>query len=423
MPLTKFALLFPAVLLAAALSPTGATSAGRTDMQKSQPFYEQTQGGEILVAQAGRDPGKPGKKTRQDAEKNRVLTYDAYGPTTVKPGTEPREPAPSRPIGEVETDALGRPVGPVRFYDPPGMQALPQNPAASGELGETLPQAAPFPASSAPLPPAAPLQSLPADPARSPLLQEPAPSSPEGALSGQDQPFVPPTGPGPFGVPQPPREERQGPRPGVVPLEDTRPPGSTAPLVYIAPRRSPDPGSGLESPQQPSDGSGGETGDPSSYQALPYGTEAPTGSAGGLTDPIVGAGSGTLLLDLINAERAKGRMCGGTRMPPTHALQANPILMDAALRHARDMTARRYFSSVSPEGITVGGRLTEAGYTWAFIAENLARMEGGEEAVLRGWLNAESRCVNLMGAEYFEAGIGHDPAGRNWVLTLAAPVP
>jgi uncharacterized protein YkwD len=180
-------------------------------------------------------------------------------------------------------------------------------------------------------------------------------------------------------------------------------------------------------PQHPAAGNSGETGDPPypSYQELPYGPEAPHGSPDGPANLLAnaGAGSGNLLLDLINAERAKGRMCGGTRMPPTHALLANPILMDAAQRQARDMTARRYFSSTSPEGITIGRRLTEAGYNWAFTAENLARVQGGEEAVLRGWLSAESRCVNLMGAEYFEAGIGHDPAGRNWVLTLAAPVP
>ncbi|MDR2800949.1 MAG: CAP domain-containing protein [Desulfovibrio sp.] len=452
MSLTKFALPLLAALLVAALLPPDAAGAGRTGIgrprgwlmengythsgatekdrlqsalshrsgQKSQTVAEQTRGKTTSIAQAGHKPGNPDKKTQPDEGKSRVLTYDAYGPVTVKPGTESREPAPPRPTGEVETDVLGRPVGPVRLYDPPEKPPLPENPAASAEIGRTLPQAAPLPASQAPPPPAAPLQNPPADPAPAPPLLEPYPSSPEGALFGQEQPFVPPTGPGPFGVPQPPREERTDPRPGVVPLEDTRPPGSNAPLVYIAPGHSPDSGSGLELPQQSADGNRDAAGDPSypSYQEL--GPEASPGYTG---DPQAGTGNRNLLLDLINAERSKGRMCGSMRMPPTHALRANPILMDAAQRHARDMTARRYFSSTTPEGITIGRRLTDAGYAWAFIAENLAHMGGGEEAVLLGWLHAESRCINLMDAEYFEAGIGHDPTGRNWVLTLAAPVP
>jgi uncharacterized protein YkwD len=87
------------------------------------------------------------------------------------------------------------------------------------------------------------------------------------------------------------------------------------------------------------------------------------------------------------------------------------------------MTAGRFFSSITPTGVTLGQRLTAAGYIWSFAAENIAHMDGTAEDVLHSWLAVENRCLNLMGAEYMEAGTGYDPAGRNWVFTLTAPMP
>jgi uncharacterized protein YkwD len=126
---------------------------------------------------------------------------------------------------------------------------------------------------------------------------------------------------------------------------------------------------------------------------------------------------------LVNSARAAGRRCGDSPAPPAPPLAENPAIAALAQRHAAAMTAERFFSSTTPTGVTLGQRLTAAGYIWSFAAENIAHMNGTAEDVLQNWLAVENRCLNLMGAEYMEAGAGYDPAGRNWVFTLTAPMP
>ncbi|MDR0828355.1 MAG: CAP domain-containing protein [Desulfovibrio sp.] len=405
------------ILSAADKKPeAGSFSSGRLDPESENAVggsAPEKAGGNGLSAGRAASGGK-NAGAEQTGRQNTVLSMGQYGPNTVKPGTEPHEPASPRVIGEVSTDARGRPVGPIVFYDK-GKSALGALPASGNDPGAPGQTAAP----STPANSGGAYAGSYAGPA-------PAPSTPSGGYAGssglpsasgsggtyggdyagQGAPFVPPSGPGPFAPPAGMPATPAAPRAGVVPLADTRPPGSEEPLVYVAPgheKSGADP-AGFADPAP---------------QTLTAQSPAParTGS------PAPASGAGGNLLALINAERARGRMCGNRRMPSSQALQANPILARVAQNQAEDMNARSYFSSTTPEGVTPGQRLSEAGYVWSFIAENIARMGGGAEAVLRGWLNVESRCENIMGAEYFEAGVGYDPAGRNWVLTLATPAP
>jgi uncharacterized protein YkwD len=86
------------------------------------------------------------------------------------------------------------------------------------------------------------------------------------------------------------------------------------------------------------------------------------------------------------------------------------------------MAARGYLSSTSPDGRTLGRRVSDSGYIWGFIAENIASRSASAEQILQSWLANEAQCANLLGQEYTEAGIGFDARGRFWVLTLAAPM-
>jgi uncharacterized protein YkwD len=86
------------------------------------------------------------------------------------------------------------------------------------------------------------------------------------------------------------------------------------------------------------------------------------------------------------------------------------------------MAARGYLSSTTPDGRTMGRRVSDAGYIWGLLAENIASGSASAERTLQSWLANESQCANLLGQEYTEAGVGFDARGRFWVFTLATPM-
>lgn len=307
---------------------------------------------------------------------------------------EPREPATPVEVGAIEIDALGRPVFPPH-------RGMPS--AGPGILPGALPVK---PAVGAPAAPAqgAPVQGGPSSGART------APPSAAGGL-------------------------------GVTPLTDVR---STPPAgdYYVM-----EPGSGQTVPGQtiPGQAGSGQNGMgqagtgmtasglsvPSLGQpvlpspALPQPALAPSGIVIG-TAPVRttpdAAPDPLALLGLVNEVRARGAVCAGAAMPPVAPLKADARLMGAARRHAEDMAARRYFSSTSPESVTLGQRLTGAGYSWGFLAENIARGASAPGKALESWLASGDQCRNIMDAEYSEAGAGFAPQGSFWVLTFASPM-
>ena len=128
------------------------------------------------------------------------------------------------------------------------------------------------------------------------------------------------------------------------------------------------------------------------------------------------------MLELINAARAKNRVCGGTAMPAAAALRGNATLNASAREHARDMAARRYFSSTSPDGRNLGQRVTDGGYAWSLVAENLLAGRNIADDAISKWLGNENQCRNLMDREFEDIGIGFEPAGPYWSIILATPL-
>ena len=84
----------------------------------------------------------------------------------------------------------------------------------------------------------------------------------------------------------------------------------------------------------------------------------------------------------------------------------------AAVVHARDMAARRYFSHVTPEGRRFTDRLRVSGYitgrtAWR-VGETLAWGRGalsGPAATVAGWMRSASHRRILLGP-YAEIGVG-----------------
>jgi uncharacterized protein YkwD len=102
----------------------------------------------------------------------------------------------------------------------------------------------------------------------------------------------------------------------------------------------------------------------------------------------------------INAERAAGS-CG--------ALTMDEGLRTVARAHSQDMIDRSFFDHTNPDGDNVGGRLTEAGISYAMAGENIAWNMGYADPVaiaVDGWMNSPGHRANILRAEFTHTGIG-----------------
>ena len=124
-------------------------------------------------------------------------------------------------------------------------------------------------------------------------------------------------------------------------------------------------------------------------------------------------------LILVNTIRVQGCTCGNQQMPPVGPVTLQDHLIQAAQVHALDMARKNYFNHKSPDGSTVGKRLTQTGYTWSFVGENIASGHTSVQHVFEGWLNSTGHCQNMMNRNYTHLGIAKK--GTLWVNTMAHP--
>lgn len=82
-------------------------------------------------------------------------------------------------------------------------------------------------------------------------------------------------------------------------------------------------------------------------------------------------------------------------------------LSQSAQVKANDILEEQYFDHVSPDGVTVGTLVSEAGYEYIRVGENLAL--GGftsESDVVNAWMNSEGHRANILDGSYSDLGIG-----------------
>lgn len=93
----------------------------------------------------------------------------------------------------------------------------------------------------------------------------------------------------------------------------------------------------------------------------------------------------------------------------------------AANRHANDMAANNFFSHTGSDGSTVGQRVTDAGYQWNLVGENIARGQVDEQAVLDAWMNSTGHRENNLDPRFedFALAKADSAQGPYWVLVLA----
>lgn len=112
------------------------------------------------------------------------------------------------------------------------------------------------------------------------------------------------------------------------------------------------------------------------------------------------------VLRLSNQYRQAGATCGTTRYNAVAPLVMQPALRCAARLHSKDMIDRAYFSHTTPDGVTFSQRITNAGYRWRTVGENIASGYRSPQAVVDGWIKSPGHCVNLMNGAFRDIGVG-----------------
>ncbi len=108
-----------------------------------------------------------------------------------------------------------------------------------------------------------------------------------------------------------------------------------------------------------------------------------------------------------------------------YANGAGPVRYDARLgvaaqRLADDMLAGGFLSHRGSAGSTVGTRVTDAGYRWQRVGENIGRGQPNEEAILRSWVNSAGHQANNINPYYKDFALAKAGRGTRqvWVLVL-----
>ena len=89
----------------------------------------------------------------------------------------------------------------------------------------------------------------------------------------------------------------------------------------------------------------------------------------------------------------------------------------AAKRHALDIASRQLLDHTGKDGSSVMKRVSDTGYTWGAVAENIASGYWNVPAVIKGWVESPGHCRNMMNEDYKEVGVYQKD--NYWVMVLA----
>lgn len=123
--------------------------------------------------------------------------------------------------------------------------------------------------------------------------------------------------------------------------------------------------------------------------------------------------------DLTTLEQAMADAVNGARqgngLPP---LTIDEQLTLVARAHGQDMTARGYFSHVTPEGISLEGRLAEHGLAPNWTGENIQRNVQPRNETVRyattWFMNSRPHRQNILHSRYDRLGISVSEGPPNW---------
>ncbi|GMF12231.1 unnamed protein product [Phytophthora lilii] len=96
----------------------------------------------------------------------------------------------------------------------------------------------------------------------------------------------------------------------------------------------------------------------------------------------------TKMLELVNEQRAANGLS---------SLCMNSKLLSSALRHSKDMAANDYMAHNGSDGSTMEERITQAGFDWTAVGENVAAGQETVSDVMTAWMNSPEHKANILG--------------------------
>ena len=124
------------------------------------------------------------------------------------------------------------------------------------------------------------------------------------------------------------------------------------------------------------------------------------------------------VLWLTNERRAQGADCDSEGVyPPAPPLEMQEDLRYAARTHSKWMMQTGIFDHDSPGGPLgddMAERITNTGYSWSYIGENIAQGYTSPESVVQGWMDSDGHCSNIMSADFEEIGVGYVGRDNYW---------
>jgi uncharacterized protein YkwD len=104
------------------------------------------------------------------------------------------------------------------------------------------------------------------------------------------------------------------------------------------------------------------------------------------------------MLAAVNTERAAQGLS---------ALCMNKKLHAAAQRHSDDQAKNNFMAHDGSDGSTMSKRVTDAGYKWNAVAENVAAGQVDVVDVMESWMNSPGHRANILGADYTMFGTAY----------------
>lgn len=132
------------------------------------------------------------------------------------------------------------------------------------------------------------------------------------------------------------------------------------------------------------------------------------------------------MLERVNQARSEARQCGEEEHEAAEPLEWNCHLAEAAKAHSKAMAEKEFFSHTGADDEGVASRVSETGYTWMAVGENIAAGQAEVEAVMQGWLDSPGHCSNIMSDEFTEMGAASVEAEASryspfWTQVFARP--
>ncbi|MCE9684316.1 CAP domain-containing protein [Halomonas alkalisoli] len=110
------------------------------------------------------------------------------------------------------------------------------------------------------------------------------------------------------------------------------------------------------------------------------------------------------MLDRVNEARSEARQCGDEEFEAAEPLAWSCRLEEASEAHSRDMAENEFFSHADADDVGVNDRVSDTGYDWMAVGENIAAGQADVATVIEGWLSSPGHCANIMNDEFTEMG-------------------